>query len=101
MGIIPGVSPFLESLRGRVEIPMRQHGVVKASVFGSVARGEETAASDIDFLVEFERGRSLLDLAALRIALRDVLARDVDVATKGSLHPRLRERILRELVPLL
>jgi predicted nucleotidyltransferase len=75
--------------------------VVRAGVFGSVARGEATATSDIDFLVEFERGRSLLDLAGLRLALRDVLQRDVDVATPNSLHPKLRARILREVVPLL
>ena len=80
---------------------MRQHGVVHAGVFGSVARGEDLAGSDVDFLVEFERGRSLLDLASLQVVLREALGRDVDVATRNSLHPRLRDRILRELVPLL
>ncbi len=80
---------------------MRQHGVVHAGVFGSVARGDYRSGSDVDFLVEFERGRSLLDLVELRIELRDALGQDVDVATRNSLHPRLRDRILRELVPLL
>ncbi len=80
---------------------MRQHGVVHAGVFGSVARGDDRSGSDVDFLVEFERGRSLLDLVELRIELRDALGQDVDVATRNSLHPRLRDRILRELVPLL
>lgn len=80
---------------------MRLHGVVHAGVFGSVARGEDGIDSDIDFLVEFERGRSLLDLADLRIQLSETLGRDVDVATRNSLHPRLRDRVLRELVPLL
>ncbi len=80
---------------------MRQHGVVHAGVFGSVARGENRSGSDVDFLVEFELGRSLLDLADLRIELSATLGCDVDVATRNSLHPRLRDRILRELVPLL
>lgn len=80
---------------------MRQHGVVHAGVFGSVARGGDRPDSDVDFLVEFEEGRTLLDLADLRIELRDTLGRDVDVATRSSLHPRLRDRILREVVVLL
>ena len=80
---------------------MRQHGVVHAGVFGSVARGDDRAGSDVDFLVQFEQGRTLLDLAGLQAELREALGRDVDVATRNSLHPRLRERILRELVPLL
>lgn len=80
---------------------MRRHGVVRVGVFGSVARGDDRSGSDVDFLVEFERGRSLLDLANLRVELRDALGCEVDVATRNSLHPRLRDRILCELVPLL
>ncbi|HEY4321368.1 MAG TPA: nucleotidyltransferase family protein [Gemmatimonadales bacterium] len=80
---------------------MRRHGVVHAGLFGSMARGDAHEDSDVDFLVEFERGRSLLDLAGLRTDLRETLGREVDVATPASLHPRLRERILRELVPLI
>jgi hypothetical protein len=70
-------------------------------VFGSFARGDENDSSDVDFLVEFESGRSLLDLSGLRLDLAAALDRDVDVATPNSLHPRLRERVLAELVPLL
>lgn len=80
---------------------MRRHGVRHAGVFGSVARGDNGTDSDVDFLVEFERGRSLLDLAGLRIELMETLGQGVDVATRNGLHLRLRERILREVVPLL
>lgn len=80
---------------------MRARGVVKASVFGSVARGEEHPGSDVDFLVELEPGRTLLDLSGLRLELMDRLDRDVDVVTYGALHPKLKERILAEQVPLL
>ncbi len=95
------MSLSVETLRRQVETPMRQRGVVRAGVFGSVARGDDKAGSDVDFLVEFERGRSLLDLAGLRAELSETLGREVDIVTRNSLHPRLRDRILRELVPLL
>lgn len=91
----------LDELRRRVEPPMRRHGVLRASVFGSVARGEDLPTSDIDFLVEFNEGCSLLDLVGLRLDLADVLGREVDVATPGSLHPMLRERILADSIPVL
>lgn len=80
---------------------MRRRGVVHASVFGSVARGEEEPTSDIDFLVEFEKGRTLLDLSGLRLDLADVLDRAVDVSTPGSLHPEISDQVLAEQVRIL
>lgn len=80
---------------------MAERGVVRAAVFGSTARGEATAESDIDILVEFERGRTLLDLAGLRLDLAEALGRDVDLATPRSLHPQLRDTILKEQIPIL
>jgi predicted nucleotidyltransferase len=91
----------VEEIRRKVATPMSRRGVVRASVFGSVARGDATPGSDVDFLVEFEKGRTLVDLAGLRLDLREVLGRDADVATPGSLHPKLRDQILSQLVPLL
>lgn len=67
----------------------------------STARGEATIGSDVDFLVEFEEGRTLVDLAGLRLDLAEVFGHDVDVATPGSLHPAMREGILSELVTIL
>ena len=93
--------PTLDGIRSAIAVPMARRGVVRAGVFGSFARGEATGSSDVDFLVEFEPGRTLLDLAGLRLDLCDALGREVDVATQGSLHPGLRERILREVVPVL
>ncbi len=58
------------------------------AVFGSVARGDETAASDIDFLVEFEPNSSLLDLIHLEDDLRDLLGVPVDVVSTGALLER-------------
>ncbi|MDF1522251.1 MAG: nucleotidyltransferase family protein [Trueperaceae bacterium] len=93
--------PTLDEIRRSVAAPMARRGVVRAGVFGSFARGEATDSSDVDFLVEFEEGRTLLDLSGLRLDLCDVLGREVDVATPGSLHPGLRERVLREVVSIL
>lgn len=69
-------------------------------MFGSVARGDDGPASDIDFLVELEPGRSLLDHAALLLDLEQLLDRKVDVATERSLKARLRAQVLKEAVPL-
>jgi uncharacterized protein len=76
------------------------HGARNIRVFGSVARGEADEKSDIDFLVEMEPGRSLLDLGGLLMDLQDVLGREVDVVTERGLNPRIRERVLKEAVAL-
>ena len=86
----------LERLREKVAPILRRLGVRRASVFGSLARGEGDEESDVDLLVELEPGRSLLDLAELKVELEEVLGRRVDVITYDSLHPLLRERVLRE-----
>lgn len=95
------MSPTIDEIRQKVAAPMSRRGVVRASIFGSVARGEARASGDIDFLVEFEKGRTLVDLSGLRLDLCEILDRDVDVATRGSLHPKLRDQILREMVQVL
>lgn len=78
----------------------RKHGAHDVRLFGSVARGDTTPASDVDFLVAFDAGRTLLDLVALQLALRDLLHREVDIVTEAGLKDRIRPRILAEAVPL-
>lgn len=77
-----------------------RRGARNIRVFGSVARGESDAHSDIDFLVDMEPDRSLFDLSGLLIDLEEVLEIEVDVVTERGLRPRIRERVLREAVPL-
>jgi predicted nucleotidyltransferase len=77
-----------------------RRGARNIRVFGSVARGENDAASDIDFLVDLEPDRSLFDLSGLLIDLEAVLKTEVDVVTERGLRERIRERVLREAVPL-
>jgi predicted nucleotidyltransferase len=95
--------PMLQDLRARRADILRiaaQRGATSVKVFGSAARGDETAESDIDLLVRMEPGRSLLDLGGLLMDLQQLLGRDVDVVTEGSLRPSMRSRVLREAVDL-
>jgi predicted nucleotidyltransferase len=77
-----------------------QHGARNVRVFGSVARGTADAGSDIDFLVDFEPGRSLFDQGGLQVALQELLGKPVDVVTMAGLRHRLRSHVLTEARPL-
>lgn len=78
----------------------RQHGILNMRLFGSVARGEENPQSDIDFLVDLEEGRTLLDLGGALVKLQELLGRKVDIVTERGLHWYLREKIMKEARPL-
>ena len=73
-----------------------RRGARNVRLFGSVARGEAGPNSDLDFLVDLEPGRSLLDLGGLLMDLQRLLDRKVDVVTEAGLRPRIRPRVLRE-----
>ena len=75
-------------------------GARNVRVFGSVARGDSDERSDIDFLVDLEPGRSLLDLGGLNLDLERLLGSRVDVVSSRGLRDRVRERVLREAVAL-
>ena len=89
---------LLEEKRGEILRIASEHGAREVRVFGSVARGEADRESDIDFLVELEPGRSLLDLGGLQMELESLLGRRVDVVTTCVLNARIRERVLQEAV---
>jgi hypothetical protein len=76
------------------------HRASNVRVFGSAARGDADQTSDVDFLVEFEPGTSLLQHGAMIAELEELLGRKVDVAPEKTLKERLRDRILREAVPI-
>ncbi len=76
------------------------HGVIRLRVFGSRARRAETRTSDLDLLVDLAPDRDLLDLAAFKLDLEDLLGCQVDVVTEAGLSPYLRDRILAEARPL-
>jgi predicted nucleotidyltransferase/DNA-binding XRE family transcriptional regulator len=78
----------------------RKRGVTNIQVFGSVARGESDAGSDLDLLVDLKPGRTLIDLAGFRRDVSDLLNLPVDVATADMLKDRLRDEVLEEALPL-
>ena len=78
----------------------RQHGIVNIRIFGSVARGEENLQSDIDLLVDLEKGRTLFDLGGALVKLQNILGRKVDIVTERGLHWYLRKKIMKEAKPL-
>jgi uncharacterized protein len=95
-----GVNELLRTRREEILRIAAKHGAHNVRVFGSVARGEADETSDVDFLVEMEPGRSLLDLGGLLIDLEGLLGRPVDVVTERGLKPRIRPRVLSEAVAL-
>lgn len=77
-----------------------QFGVHNIRVFGSVARGEATPDSDLDLLVDVERGHGYIDMAGFALGVEDRLGVFTQVATPRGLKLRIRERVLCEAVPL-
>jgi len=75
-----------------------KYGVKSLSLFGSVARDEASAASDVDLLVEFDRPVGYFGLFALQDHLESLLGCKVDLGTPDSLKPRIRERVMGECV---
>ena len=90
----------LRRLRPRIDELARRHGAARIRVFGSTARGTADETSDVDFLVDLEPGRSLLDLGGLLADLEDLLGLPVDVVTPAGLEPRIRARVIDEAVAL-
>ena len=72
------------------------YGASNVRVFGSFSRGDADDNSDVDILVDLEKGRSLMDMGGLLMDLQTLLGRPVDVVTEKGLRPRIRERVLRE-----
>ncbi len=99
-GRIAPMDEVLHRKRREVLADVARHGGRTPRVFGSVARGQATATSDVDLLVDMEPGRTLLDLIGLEQELAELLGRAVDVVTDGGLSPHLRGRILAEAVAL-
>ena len=91
---------LLEKKREEILEIAAKYGARNVRVFGSVARGEADPQSDIDLLVEFEPGRSLLDHAGLWLELQEALGCKVDVVSDRGIKARIRERVLREEVPI-
>ncbi|MEX2168018.1 MAG: nucleotidyltransferase family protein [Pirellulales bacterium] len=94
------MSPVLTSKRREILDLAQKHGAHNVRVFGSFALGQEHEASDIDFLVDLEPDRSILDQVALQQDLEVLLGCQVDVVLIGGISRYLEGSILREAIPL-
>lgn len=99
------VAPRTSSLRGQVQAyrPLlrsiaKAHGARQLSLFGSAARGRERAGSDLDFLADLEKGRSLLDMLGIKQDLELLFGRPVDVFTRKTLKPAVLASARKDLV---
>lgn len=91
---------LLRTRRADILALAARRGARNIRVFGSVARGEADEKSDVDLLVDMEPGRSLLDLGGLWSDLNRLLGIKVDLVTENGLLESIREKVLREAVPL-
>ncbi len=99
----PGRAPTLDELRKRREQIIAlasKRGARNVRVFGSVARGDAAAGSDVDFVVDFDSGRSLMDHGELVMDLEEILGCRVDVVSARGLRDRFRQHVLADAVPL-
>jgi uncharacterized protein len=91
----------IDQIKERIIPLLKEAGVLRASLFGSYVRGEQTEESDIDILIEFPEGKSLLDLVDLEMKLEQTLGRKVDVLTYTSVSTYLKEYIQKDQLQIL
>jgi predicted nucleotidyltransferase len=101
-GTVPGLT-VCETIREKREAIIRiaaRHGATQVRLIGSVARDEARPDSDVDLLVTWSEGTSLLDQAALMLELESLLGRRVDIASDGWVKPSIRESVYRDAIAL-
>jgi hypothetical protein len=95
-----GIDSLLKEKREEILKIAEKRGARNVRIFGSVARGDAGPESDVDFLVELDKGTTLLQHNALIRELQDLLGRKVDVVSERGLRERIRDRVMREATPL-
>lgn len=90
----------LKTYRREILALAQKYHAPNIRVFGSVPRGEATAESDVDFLIDVSSEQTLFDLIRLTRSLQELLGCEVDVAQSTVLHPRMREKVLQEAISL-
>lgn len=95
-----GIEEIISGQKEQILAIAAKYGASNVRVFGSFARGTADENSDVDFLVNLAPGRSLFDLGGLLYELQQLIGRSVDVVTPAGLRPRIRDRVLREAVPI-
>ena len=88
-----GIPEIIQDRKKQILALAAKYGASNVRIFGSVANGTADENSDIDFLVDLEKGRSLFDLGGLLMDLQELFNRKVDVVTENGLHWYIKERI--------
>ena len=92
----------MDEIKSKIKKVLKKHGVVRAGIFGSYARGEQKKNSDIDILIEVKgRKFSLFDLVGLEMELKKILKKKVDLLTYKGINPRLKNYILADEVKII
>jgi uncharacterized protein len=91
----------IENLANRITPVLKRNGVSAAALFGSFARGQDNPSSDIDILVTYREGITLLDVAGLQFELEKILGRKVDLVSEKYLHSRIRDSVKNEQIRIL
>ena len=95
-----GILEIIQDKKKQILAVAAKYGASNVRIFGSVANGTADENSDIDFLVDLEKGRSLFDLGGLLMDLQELFNRKVDVVTENGLHWYIKERIISEAKPI-
>lgn len=91
---------LLNSKRDEILKIAEKYGAQNVRLFGSIARGEADEKSDVDLLVEMKPGHSLFDMGGMLMEIEALLGCRVDIVTERGLKKRIREKVLKEAVPL-
>ena len=91
---------FLKKNRKKIITLASKRGGYNVRVFGSVARGEESKTSDIDFLITFRKGTTLFDRGGLVADLHEYLGCDIDIVSDKTIHPLIRDEIYHSAIAL-
>ncbi|MHC4324759.1 MAG: nucleotidyltransferase family protein [Planctomycetota bacterium] len=95
-----GIPEIITDKKEQILVLAAKYGASNIRVFGSVANGTANADSDIDFLVDMEKDRSLFDMGGLLMDLQELFGRKVDVVTENGLHWYIKNRIISEAKPI-
>lgn len=88
----------LKELQKEIVPILKKNGVTKAGIFGSYARGEQKKTSDVDILIEMPGEKSLFDMGGLKVELEEKIKKKVDLVEYCTIHPKLKDQILKEEV---
>ena len=91
----------IESIKRKILPVLKKQKVTKAGIFGSYARGEQTAKSDVDILVEINQNIGLIGLISLKMRIENAIKKKIDLVEYESIREELKEVILSEEIPIL